>query len=736
MNVSAHWERFLHQPHNRTGLMDSDIGREEGSHDGTQTKEGTDTSAAEAALKAKLSRKRTKTGCLTCRKRRIKCGEERPVCRNCIKSKRHCESYSQRVVFRQPTFGYHPTTSIGGAHIVFQVGPASVQATASQGVPNFTANSPAYTQLRPRPDGQLYGINGRLQQGIPVGQLQQRQQPSVRSPAGGNGHDYPTVQDQHGFVSATSQDVQPSAAQPWHPALAEPMPLHTNPGARPLDVPPDNDPPLSHLEHGKRSVFQYGQQLHNPDTPSMTLNDRLFPVMAAQIQQPVLQNSGTANALDHSWITSKQSPMVFPDQDSAVPIPIASHLSPCHQLLPASPRSGMPTTDIPHPELAQPTYYHSTQHSDTNRQSYLSTLTSQAFHDPSPEFYEHEEQPLSSLTPTALLNAAAVEALDDDYYDIGSEEEIDFEASAVHTDGNQEQRALSKILALNQIRIRELQIRRYDTFLYEGILDQYRVEEVANPLRNPATARVFAHFISATGPSLSIFERHPRNTSVLFTKGRVPLSQQGLWTYTMPMAALRHQGLLHAMLALASLHIARLQEASVTPSMQHYAWSLKRIHKAVGNPASRLKLTTIAASMLLGFYEVTSADHMKWNMHLAGSRQLFVETDFASMTSEVQRMKMNRAVSQSRRKEHMQYSPEEPSSRDDLLDQIPDIDERIISLFLGREVRYGDHGRIESHYAGIPTPLDLSKFEILKDLYWWYCKQDVYQSIVSGNKLL
>lgn len=202
------------------------------------------------------------------------------------------------------------------------------------------------------------------------------------------------------------------------------------------------------------------------------------------------------------------------------------------------------------------------------------------------------------------------------------------------------------------------------------------------------------------------------------------------------MAALRHQGLLHAMLALASLHIARLQEASVTPSMQHYAWSLKRIHKAVGNPASRLKLTTIAASMLLGFYEVTSADHMKWNMHLAGSRQLFVETDFASMTSEVQRMKMNRAVSQSRRKEHMQYSPEEPSSRDDLLDQIPDIDERIISLFLGREVRYGDHGRIESHYAGIPTPLDLSKFEILKDLYWWYCKQDVYQSIVSGNKLL
>jgi hypothetical protein len=47
-------------------------------------------------------RKRTKTGCLTCRKRRIKCGEERPTCANCIKSKRQCEGYNQRVIFKPP----------------------------------------------------------------------------------------------------------------------------------------------------------------------------------------------------------------------------------------------------------------------------------------------------------------------------------------------------------------------------------------------------------------------------------------------------------------------------------------------------------------------------------------------------------------------------------------------------------------------------------------------------------
>ena len=74
--------------------MDSAAGHEASDDESDQKYQldGTDTSKAEAALKAKLSRKRTKTGCLTCRKRRIKCGEERPMCKNCIKSKRHCET--------------------------------------------------------------------------------------------------------------------------------------------------------------------------------------------------------------------------------------------------------------------------------------------------------------------------------------------------------------------------------------------------------------------------------------------------------------------------------------------------------------------------------------------------------------------------------------------------------------------------------------------------------------------
>lgn len=713
--------------------MEPDIGREERSHDNARPNVETDTSAAEASLKAKLSRKRTKTGCLTCRKRRIKCGEERPVCRNCIKSKRHCEGYSQRVIFRPPTFEYEPIPNNGGAHIIFQAGPVLEPTTSLAGMQALAQDSSMYTQLRPRlADPHVVSPDRRLEHYVPGGRTQEQYKQSYSSPTAVGDPRHTPGQDR-AFVSPAMEEYRRSLHLP------QDTPMRVESSLPMLDQPHSVMHQHSQSPAIDRSFHHYGTAPTNTRVPMTSLPDNQATQIMGHVSQPMPSSTEFANTTHQQWMIPEQSTIFSPDHSFTTPL--SSHssgsLPHSHQSSLISPQPWPPTTYVPRPELTQAIDYHFPHSNDTYRQPIVGpTTTTQTFSHPTPEYYEYEEHPPTNLTPTTMLNAAAVEMQDDDYYDIGSDEEIDFDTSAANTNGHHRQRTLSKILALNQISIRELQVRRYDTFIYEGILDHYRVEEVANPLRNPATARVFAHFISATGPSLSIFERHPRNTSVLFTEGMVPLSQQGLWTYTMPMAALRHQGLLHAMLAMASLHIARLQGASVTPSMQHYAWSLKRIHKAVGNPKSRLKLTTMAASMLLGFYEIMTADHMKWNMHLAGSRQLFVETDFAGMTREVRRMKMAKAARQFQHGESSQYSPGEPLSQDDLLDQIPDIDERLVSHFSGKEVRYDDHGQIESHYAGVSPSVDLNKFEISKDLYWWYCKQDVYQSVVSGNNLL
>ena len=98
-------------------------------------------------------------------------------------------------------------------------------------------------------------------------------------------------------------------------------------------------------------------------------------------------------------------------------------------------------------------------------------------------------------SPTQVLDEAAVENEDDDYWDVQSDEEM------IDVELENDEDALLASGDFNNIRrihvenFNELGIRRYDTFLYDGLLSQYRPEYAASPLRNPKTARVFAHYI-------------------------------------------------------------------------------------------------------------------------------------------------------------------------------------------------------------------------------------------------
>ncbi|GAB7338925.1 hypothetical protein MBLNU457_5605t1 [Dothideomycetes sp. NU457] len=59
----------------------------------TQPLQSTDSRSLSGERQKKEIKRRTKTGCLTCRKRRIKCDESHPTCKNCAKSKRECMGY-------------------------------------------------------------------------------------------------------------------------------------------------------------------------------------------------------------------------------------------------------------------------------------------------------------------------------------------------------------------------------------------------------------------------------------------------------------------------------------------------------------------------------------------------------------------------------------------------------------------------------------------------------------------
>src|SRR5438046_2366963 len=113
----------------------------------------------------------------------------------------------------------------------------------------------------------------------------------------------------------------------------------------------------------------------------------------------------------------------------------------------------------------------------------------------------------------------------------------------------------------------------------------------------------------------------------------------------MPTVALGNSALLHAMLALGSLHMAKLQNGPITAPLKHYHLALRRVGKAVSLPTRRGQLATLAATMLLGFFEIMNADHNKWIGHVLGTKLLLQGVDFSGITKFLKKKKMQRRES-------------------------------------------------------------------------------------------
>ncbi|KAI6855406.1 hypothetical protein KC338_g8087 [Hortaea werneckii] len=111
-----------------------------------------DSRTVTAGRHKKEIKRRTKTGCLTCRKRRIKCDEGQPTCKNCTKSKRDCLGYDP--VFRQQTG--HPTLAAKPDAATSQPGTSpSPQSSTYRSPPGYppTASNPGqfHPPLDPAP---------------------------------------------------------------------------------------------------------------------------------------------------------------------------------------------------------------------------------------------------------------------------------------------------------------------------------------------------------------------------------------------------------------------------------------------------------------------------------------------------------------------------------------------------------------------------------------------------------
>ncbi|KAK8042677.1 C6 finger domain-containing protein [Apiospora phragmitis] len=581
-------------------------------------------------------RKRTKTGCLStlaCRKRRIKCDEGRPTCNNCIKSKRQCEGYNQRVIFKDPLGAFSP------------FGPL----------------------VYPQPSPQA---------------LVREQQLSAAQ-------------------KSNTQSLQIIAPKPpWgHPVIS----------------------PFDHV---------YNAQLN-----SMPL------------QSPPLGYDQNLCGLQQPPPTTAQYPYLTPESDHAFP------QGQWRQGALPDPRvpQGAPQLDF---SPLSPTEY------GAQTQSNVSSTA--------PRF---ASAPLDGRIPVQLESEASH---DDQLPVIGSQVLPISDDDALMGDSDDEgpigkHDSTTRLNQLGMIAAQRAsdrfdmfgtQPRTFSGYADAGVLVSYEPDPANSPLNDPKIAAVFWHFVNVTGPSISIYERHSFDTTLASFQGHNVQARQHIWAHRFPLMAFSHPALLQAMLALASLQIAKLQYVPQTASLKHYHLSLRRVARNIGRPGRRNQPSNLAATMLLAYYEVWNSDHEKWSKHLLGARWIIRDIPFRHMTRSVMIMKRRsrqRAAVQQQRSANMSYGdptgtfgtydspsgqPQEEEEVDPMYRAWDQLDAQLLTELTGKLTTFDELGMgpetppfHRPAYRDNVTQKDMDEYEKLSDLYWWYCKMDIYQHILGGTKL-
>ncbi|RMZ92105.1 hypothetical protein DV736_g679, partial [Chaetothyriales sp. CBS 134916] len=591
----------------------------------TAVSRGKDGKRVSSSLTKGPAKRRTKTGCLTCRKRRIKCDEEKPFCKNCVKSKRECAGYIQPLVYKQHHYSGFPIPQDGhDGHPVHHHESFSFNETID---PSLSHGRPPQNYFNP------FGSY-------------------PHHPAAGDG-------ETSALLPSSQQYTAPPPSQPH--LTASPIPFDEQSRRQSFNQ------PNHYLAYGGEG-YGVGQR----QAPGWASNQYL-----AHSPQP---------AIPHY---SDISP--------------ASNLTSSYDTYPPSTAKYFPS-DATH------------------------------LHDASPRRYSvHgfvQASPLATVVPTLSGPRVTPGSTPDDFdrlWDGDSSDHSDYEGAP----GQITDQRLSEMVDRNKEGSAKFTKPSIQAEAFAALQAAYQPANIS-PLGDERNERIFCHFVEVTSSCMSIFERAPDFT---FQQPRT------LWNFFVPSAAISHPALAHAILALGGLHIAKLRNMSEDPSLKHFTYALRRVGKLLGLPNRRHEIATLATVLLLGFYEVLAADHSRWSLHLEGAKKLIMEIDFATTTRMARRMR-NRA----RQRLH-QYQLQYGAKGIDLAqvagiplplhnDEDWEVDQEIVSVLTGLHIDY-DRQRQPNYPEDYARPdlteKDVMDYKTKMDLRWWYCKQDIFRGMISGD---
>lgn len=483
------------------------------------------------------------TTCIACRKRRIKCGEERPTCGNCIKSKRQCEGYTQRVIFKDPLSTYRIATAASSTNPSFVTQPVIGPPSTAQ-YSQFHSVAHAQNTARQRV---ATSTNQVLDNYISTDSLLLQNAPDISGDAG-NRQDYRILPGGNAGHRLPVSNID-------HPVSA---------------VPPHDTVELSYLPYSQALL---NQQVAGELGAQCQFND-VFEYDSAPTRE--VRDLSHSEWLDDPLGASQQSTHDLKYQSDTHEAASA----PSIQSYQGSTNWPLHNDNVSHPRFVPnlqsqplPVFYGKQEPMGIAPGSWTESLDGNVegvnppliagFHRDGQRMVQETEgsQNWAKKEHTLSINARPERLMlhdmkdktirigsspspdhgrDDKFFDSLDDdmtlEEYDHDPDAEfgnllhkHLENND----LGAVVALQAYQdMHDQRLRTYHSFL-DGygfdVLSTYEPSARNSPLKDSITARIFCHFINVTGPSISLFERHPANPSLMFQGRPVPKSQQHIW---------------------------------------------------------------------------------------------------------------------------------------------------------------------------------------------------------------
>jgi hypothetical protein len=434
---------------------------------------------------------------VACRRRRIKCGEERPTCSNCTKSKRQCEGYNQRVVFKDPLNAYRGSQISGSSQISFSEPRVNARRdNLSQALPSGPL------PIAPKPGPGPLGLSiVTSEKAVPT--LPSSQTPGIerRVYSFSNNTEYHSPTKPASSKSAPQNQLVLDTIDQSH-------------------IPEPKRKPTPNEQHAHYDFDAYQVKKEGRDE---------VPITPAQ-SSPQVWSAGPSSASMFSQELYYDSNRQFPASATFFPsYPTSSWLT--------TPISATSRPSISPHNQGSKAYVEFEDFSRANEKGdqikgehHLSGQQSFQMHQPRPTDWKMENHSGIELDD---------EENEDDPFDISDEdvtmEEQEYDNASLK--GTQLENYLQKndlgiVVALKARQdVQDMRIRVSTAFIDRpNMLATYIPSPQSSPLSDNMTARIFCHFINVTAPSMTMFERHPANPSLMFQGRPISKSQQHIWT--------------------------------------------------------------------------------------------------------------------------------------------------------------------------------------------------------------